>query len=382
MTERNFVDSQTRTEVHRVDSNSAQQWDEFVQQAESVHLEQLSSWGRVRMVEGWLPEILIVRRKGDILGGALILVKRFKSVLKVAYVSRGPLVRRCGTIIREESEAAEVVSAIKLDARRTKLSVLIVDPPYRCGYVSGMLGGPDFTRHLPQLPPSGLMKGTLLIDLRPPEADLLLNMRRSTRQVLRKADEAGLRVRQGGADDVSLLWKLLMDLCRRRGVTSNVSSEEVLKAMWVHFGPIGRVRIDVIEKAAEPLAALMTVCVGGWAVPWRIGWSGAESRYSPEKALYWSVMRSVRQKGSSVFDFNWIDPQEALAIRSGTSMRSTVGDGVTNYKIGFGGEILPLAPAMDYFPNPVVRAVMLRYGGLLGRNPAVLGFLNTLIRRK
>jgi peptidoglycan pentaglycine glycine transferase (the first glycine) len=373
----NREDAHVRVQVHGLDSPESKEWDKFVERAESVHLEQLSSWGKVRRVEGWSPQIVIVRRNDDIVGGALFLVRQFRFLLKIGYVSRGPIVRRRSEASNEEEDAADVLAAIKLYAKRTRLSALVVDPPYRCGVVSKLLDQGDFLEHLPQLPPSGLMKGTLLIDLRADESVLLAGMRKSTRQDLRKAEQAGLRVREGGVADVGLLWRLLNELCRRRGVTCNVSSEEVLTAMWVHLGSQRKARIDVIESATGPLAALMTVRVGGWAIPWRIGWSGAEPKCSPEKALYWSVMRSVRQDGCSTFDFNWIDPREAVAIRAGGSQRASVADGVTNYKIGFGGEIIALAPPMDYFPNPVVRRVMCRFGGALLSNPAILRIVSS-----
>lgn len=334
-------------------------WDECVASARSMHLEQTSAWAEARRLDGWAPTYLLARQESRLVGGALLLVRRIKGYIAVGYVSRGPILRaELGE--REEDVATEIAKGLVRVARANRLTVLIVDPPYFAGVLPAALKKAGCVPHLPQLPPTGLMKGTLLIDLRASEEELLRGLRRSTRQLLRKADqEPALRFREGGAQDIDTLWKLMNELCRRRGVRPNVSSPAVMRALWDRLSPTKSVRIDVLEFNGEPLTAVMTVCVGRWAIPWRIGWSGTEAKLSPEKILYWNLIRALKNAGYTTFDFNWIDPTEADAIRAGVaSLDPTAHTGITAFKIGFGGDIVRIEPPMDYFPSSIVRSAM------------------------
>lgn len=243
-------------------------------------------------------------------------------------------------------------------ARQAEISCLVVDPPYYSNDLPGQMRAWGFSPHLAQLPPKGLTKGALIIDLKPDEQELLANMRRSTRSVIRKAGQSHLVVRRGGRDDIPTLWNLLRQLCDRRGTRSNVSKIEFFQVLWDRLAPSGQVRMDVVESNSVPIAALMTVQLASWAIPWRIGWSGDEARLSPEKFLYWQVITDLKRSGAITYDFNWIDPDEAENIKKGGELSDPSSGGITNYKIGFGGDVIRISPPMDYFPHPVVRLAM------------------------
>jgi hypothetical protein len=335
-------------------------WDEFVTGGRSIHLEQTTTWGMARRHDGWKPVLVIVRRDRTVIGGAMVLTRRFGRFLRVGYVSRGPLVHDPDSATPKASVAC-VVRELQRCARRLSLGCLIVDPPYFSENLPGTMGGMGFSPHLKQLPPQGLTKGALIIDLREDEEKLLLNMRRSTRSVIKRAGQSSLVVRRGNRSDIPALWQLMRQLCERRGAKPNVSKLELIELLWDRLEPAGQVRIDVVESGSETIAALMTIRLGSWGIPWRIGWSGAEPRLSPEKYLYWAVIRDLKLTGIQTYDFNWIDPDEVELIRSGGEIPESTNKGITNYKMGFGGEPIRLDPPMDYFPSAAVRLAM-RWG--------------------
>jgi len=344
-----------------MDDPLAQDWDRFVSDGPSKHVEQLLAWGEARRQDGWTAHQVVHQEEGRIAGAALILIRQFHKVLRVGYLCKGPLLGNAKG--PDWLRAAKgIVLKLKDFAKRQRLFCLIVEPPYFSDELHVLLRTCGFSPHLKQLPPSGLAKGTLLIDLRPSEEELLMGMRRSTRSALRKAGATQVISRIGGKADVDLLWNLMIELCRRRGATPNISSPKVMHAVWDRFNASDRARIDVLEMSGQPLAALMTFCIGSWAIPWRIGWSGAEPRISPEKILYWAVIRDLRMNGATTFDFNWVDPDEADAVRAGRDVPESTAKGVTKFKMGFGGEIVRLQETLDYFPNPLAR-VALRWGG-------------------
>jgi len=206
-------------------------------------------------------------------------------------------------------------------------------------------------------------------------------MRRSLRRNVRQAREGGVEVREGGEGDIEVLWRLLNELCRRRGVRSNISSMEVIRRLWQLLAPEGQARIDVAEVDGRPVVALLTVLLGAWAIPWRIGWSGEAARLHPEKYLYWSVLHTLRAQGCQVFDFNWVDLAEADAVRNGSPLAENVHSGMTFFKMGFGGELIRLPGAFDYFPNPWIRWGMLGGGRRLLGTPWVQRLIRSFAAR-
>ncbi len=367
----------TRSAVQQ-DAATSCAWNQVVVSADSVHVEQHTAWGETRRLDGWTPNLLTVKEGDAIAAGALVLTRRISRWIKVGYVSRGPLVRQGESA---GNAAGEIVADLKRFARSHGLTILIVDPPYRSCVPPDQLVRAGFTPHLRRLPPTGLMRGALLIDLQPSESELLARMRRSTRQVLRKAEQSSLRMRSGGVEDIPVLWNLMSELCRRRGCSPNVSSPELIRELWTRLAPNGQARIDILERDGVPIVALLTLCLGSWVIPWRIGWSGAEPQLSPQKVLSWSVIRSVRNAGFRTWDFNWVDPDEAKAIHAGAPVADSVGSGITGFKMSFGGSIIPIDPPMDFFPNAIARAFVRSGGGSLLNSSRLAPLLARVNRR-
>jgi lipid II:glycine glycyltransferase (peptidoglycan interpeptide bridge formation enzyme) len=81
-------------------------------------------WARVKATAGWHANRLILRRSGEIVGSCQLLWRSVGGLVRLAYVSRGPLVRR-----DRPAELEALLDGLEEKARRKKLTCLKIQPP-------------------------------------------------------------------------------------------------------------------------------------------------------------------------------------------------------------------------------------------------------------
>ena len=83
----------TRTDVDPPSSMlEAEQWDRFVCAVAGGDLAQTSAWAEAKRALGFETHLVTMRRRGELSGGALMVIKRFGPFGGIAYVARGPVV--------------------------------------------------------------------------------------------------------------------------------------------------------------------------------------------------------------------------------------------------------------------------------------------------
>jgi hypothetical protein len=313
------------------------QWDAFVIANVDPHFEQLSAWGDAQRLRGWNPMRLLAYRGHSLIGGAQILEKRFGRLGRLAYLHRGPL------FAGDDSEGKEafVRELVRLCSSRRYLYVAVV-LPYHGGDVSAMLARRGFVVLPAGLPPSASMKSTCILDLRAPEESLLAGMHRSTRQNVRKGMRKGVTIRPGTELDVPVFGELLNALCVRRGVPPNIPTGDFLLNVWRAFASSAQGMIFVATLGDVPVAARFVFSIGNWVRDWRHGWSGEHADLFPNEALDWHVIRWAKANGFAFYDFCGIDTRMARKMVSGEEMLPGESCRMSTYKLGFGGQILPL----------------------------------------
>ena len=173
----------------------------------------------------------MVRRRGVLVGGAQILEKpvgRFGGT--VGYLNRGPL---------SESDNPDlawlIFAGIKRHAKSRRMIYLALVPPYDGRRFEDGLLQAGFSVSPPALPPSTPMRSTIVLNLATDAEKILRQMRKTTRQSIRKGLERGITVRQGGEADIGVFEKLLTALCLRRGVQSNVPLNNFVPKLWAKW---------------------------------------------------------------------------------------------------------------------------------------------------
>ena len=328
---------------YSLSSGACPEWDAFVGRNDDPHFEQMSAWGETQRLRGWTPLRLLQFRGQSLAGGAQILERPFGRFWRIAYLHRGPLWEEGGP-----HEGEGFAAELKRLCRSRNYLYFVAVLPYHSDGFARILARQDYPVLPEGLPPSSSMKATSVLDVTRPDAALLAGMHASTRRNVRKSMRSGVTIRSGTSLDVPIFADLLNTLCSRRGVRPNVpSGGEFLPRLWNAFGPPGQAAVFLAEVGDVPIAARFVLSIGRWVTDWRHGWSGEHRDLFPNEALDWHVIRWARARGAHFYDFCGVDTHMALKMSRGEPLLPGEVCGMSSYKLGFGGEILPLNP--DYF---------------------------------
>jgi lipid II:glycine glycyltransferase (peptidoglycan interpeptide bridge formation enzyme) len=316
-------------------------WDSFLSRCPNAHIEQTNAWAELKQIYGWTPIWLWIARDERILGGAMILTRRVGRLITVGYIERGPVWDP------NEPDALNLVTnALSQFASSMHLTYLVIVPPYHGEQAVAVLESMHFRPKPDALPPTGVGKATLLIDLRKDLDKLLADMSMTKRQNLRRAARKGVRVRIGDGTDAEVMRELMWMTCRRRGFSPAPPQKDFFESLWRVMGPTGGVKFFIAEINGQPVAAATVLVFDGMMQLWRVGWSGTHDDCNPNDLLHWEMIKWAKENGCRLFDFMHIRPDHARAILSGKRVKDSY-SGVTEFKMSFGGQI-QLLPDLYY----------------------------------
>ena len=346
-------------------------WDALLASHAGFAVEQTRSWADVQATRGWTSARLAGTRDGELVGGIQCLIRNVRGLLKVGYVVRGPFRHRDrGDGLRAYT------AALRSLARRHRLAYLAVVPAYFDEPERKPFEREGFFEGADPFPPRSPMTATLVVDLSPPLEGILAAMRATTRKHIRAGTRRGLVCRDGTAADLPGFARLLVALCERRGAKPNIPVGDFLNHLWDRFHPAGTLKLLVVEYGQEPVCAEILFRLGDWCRAWRIGWSGAHADKYPNELIYWESLRWAREQGCRHFDFFGFNTELARQILAGSPPTYEEAGrlcSMSNFKLGFGGTLLPPAPRYCYLPN--------RVAAWLARCAAPAALRSTFVRR-
>ncbi|TSC73031.1 MAG: hypothetical protein G01um101438_54 [Parcubacteria group bacterium Gr01-1014_38] len=179
-----------------------------------------------------------------------------------------------------------------------------------------------------------------ILDLSPAEEELLAQMRKTTRNLIRRAEREGVRVRASASPkDLPMFLRLYAETARRERFVP--FSERALTAEFRTFAAEGNAAIFFAEHEGKPLASAMILFT-----PWSAFYHhGASSRLRPHVpaayALQWAAIREAKRRGCREYNFWGV-----------ASERGHPWAGLTLFKTGFGGREVPLVPTQDLPLSP------------------------------
>lgn len=285
-------------------------WDDLVAATDRAHVLQTRGWAEAKALTGWRAERYVL---GD--GGvAQVLLKSLRFGLTMAYAPRGPLA---------VGPLADAVGALRRALARHRCVALLCDPEV-----------PDSADVLRALRRVGARPSPVFVQ---PRRTLLLNpgtdpdvllgaMRKKTRQYIHKAERAGVVTEE--TDDLERFHRVLRVVGERDRFA--VHSLEYLERLRAGLG--GRLHVMMARVGSDDVGALMLARMAGRAWELYGGWSGTHSEERPFYLLKWRAIQRMRQLGVGRYDMWGLS--DALA-------------GVTEFKLGFGGEIVTWIGALE-----------------------------------
>ncbi len=290
-------------------------WDELVESTGHPHILQSRAWADVKRPGGWSARRVVVEGDGERVGVAQVLLKEIALGRRYAYAPRGPL-------LRDAALLPKAALAVARSVARDGAAALLFDPEVTAdeGVLSGLRRAGCLPGRFPVQP-----RRTLVLDLsREPDA-LFAEMRRKTRQYVRKAERDGVATEE--SDDVAAFYEIERVVARRVGF--GIHERTYFETLWRVLAPRGRANLFFALHGGKRIAALLVLRWG--ALAWEMfgGPTGEQAEARPFYLLKWRAMLRLRQLGVRSYDM-W-----GLAE---TAKDDDPLAGVENFKLGFGGE--------------------------------------------
>jgi peptidoglycan pentaglycine glycine transferase (the first glycine) len=327
-------------------------WNETLSRLPSNHVLQSWDWGAVKARHGWTPVRLRWERDGCPLAAAQVLRRPLpRTPWGVMYVPKGP------ALDYEDTDLVErVLSDLEAYTRRRRAIFCKLDPDVHLNPVVDLLVARGWRYSDEQIQ----FRNTALLDLRPPEADLLAQMKGKTRYNVRLARRRGVAIRAGTEQDLPAFYRMYAETGQRDGFT--IRAYEYYDDAWRTFLRSGLAHMLLAEVDGETVAGLILFRFSDKA--WYMyGASMARHREKmPNYALQWEAIRWARSAGCTVYDLwgapDTLDEQDRLW-------------GVWRFKEGLGAQYTPHIGAYDYPAVPLLywayAVVLPAYRRWLGR---------------
>lgn len=283
---------------------AAHDWDGWVSSFEDRHIRQTLAWGRLK-TGSWTPVHAALCNGPTPLAAALILERRLPlGAGSLFWINGGPLYRKRHARGQDLSALQDFLEGLKDRARSRGRAIIRLNFDIAMDLDAQLIvRAAGFSRPLSPLG-TGL---TYRADLTKPLEEIRGGFEKNWRNQLNRAEKAGAVVEFGRGPDLLRRYQPLHDaLCVRKGLHGQ------------------RLSVAELERMAEILGEsifFFVVSAGGedgcGGAVWTLGdraWFALSSanehglRHNLPNAMFWQVMKRLKEMGVGVFDFTGIDP--------------------------------------------------------------------------
>lgn len=312
-------------------ASDASVWQQFVATHPRGHLLQTQQWGQLKTGFGWDWDLITLPDDDTPLCGAMILYRSLPFHLgTIAYIPRGPIIDWDNPSMIEQL-FERVHRAVRL---RRAWACWVEPEVHDSETIAKTMSGLGYHRSKRTVQP----RSTLIVDISPPEDDILMAMKPKTRYNIRLAERKGVAVRKGTLDDIARFHALMAVTGERDEF--GIHTEAYYHRAFELFAPHDQVALFLAEYQGELLAALMTFAVGYTA--WYI--AGASSNQHRNLmapyAVQWAAMLWAKSQGCMRYDLWGIPDASESQLEEEFADRSDGLWGVYRFKRGFGGEVV------------------------------------------
>jgi lipid II:glycine glycyltransferase (peptidoglycan interpeptide bridge formation enzyme) len=330
---------------------AADEWEAFVAAHPQSHMLQCSAWGELKSAFGWQSERVGLRAEkgltagGHLIAGAHVLYRRLPLGFHLAYVPKGPLADP-----DDAMALRALLDALHRRCRARRAVLLKIEPEEWEGenvdpWSRVLRTQYGFAPSVQCIQP----RRTILVDLSGDEAAILKGMKSKTRYNIRLAERKGVRVHEGGAEDLPAFTRLMAVTSERNAF--GVHAPAYYERAYAAFAPRDMVRLFMATFEGQPIAGLMVFACGSrsW---YAYGASGnAHRNKMPTYAVQWAAIRWARGRGCRSYDLYGVPDEDEKTLEASFPERSDGLWGVYRFKRGFGGQLVRSVGAFDYVYN-------------------------------
>jgi lipid II:glycine glycyltransferase (peptidoglycan interpeptide bridge formation enzyme) len=303
-----------------------------------VHPVQTWVWGEFQKTQGHT-----VYRLGTFEGNKII------SAFTISFHDIPHLPYSVGTVLRGPAITQDVLTVVKKialenNALFVKFEPEVIRQKYFGDNQTEIISPfPDYPMLLPS-PKVAFYPHTFLVDLTPPEDQILVSCHSKTRYNIKLAQKHGVEIKDVTNDNgFEIYLKLLFDTTRRQGFY--LHTQNYHRQLWSLVKKANMGRILVAFYRGQPLAAFMLFIVGS-----RLFYPYGASAYEHKEVmapnlLMWESLRLGKSLGLKTFDL-W-------GCLGPGAKESDNGYGFHRFKQGYGGQMVEFVGTWDFIINPL-----------------------------
>ena len=351
--------------LHVTQLSSRTRWNAALAKLPTAHVFQTWEWSMFKLRHGWQPDHYLWVGDDGPFAAASVLTRRLGHWLPaVMYVPQGPALDYGDTNL-----LGQVLDHLENTARKGRALFLKIDPDVQAGTSEGK-SVVEMLRRRGWRPSNEQIqfRNTLLLDLTPSPDELLAAMKSKWRYNVRLAKRKGVTVRQGGLDDIPLLYRMYAETAGRAEFV--IRPEDYYRDVWGAFIEAGLAQPLIAEVEGQPVAMVIIFQFAERAWYMYGASRTAHRDKMPNNLLQWEAMQWAREQGCTVYDM-WGAPDE---LDESDPMW-----GVYRFKKGFGGEFVRHIGAWDF---PISQTGYWFYANVMPRVLAIMRWRYRLSRSR
>jgi lipid II:glycine glycyltransferase (peptidoglycan interpeptide bridge formation enzyme) len=328
-----------------VDCATPVEWSSMLDLFDDANIYQTAAYGEVRWGGKNLSRI-VLKRDGEVAGMAQLRIIR-PTPLKfgMAYLRWGPLWERRGRTLDPEVPIRMARAIEDEYLRKRKLFVRIL-PNAISESPRAQVFQSAFTSFDAETVKQREVYRTFVVDLTQPLEELRRRLDPKWRNKLSGAEKNNLTVNSGeGLREYEIFCSMYSQMRERKSFETSVDVEE-FKRIQEALPESQRMRILICEREGVPVAGLVASAMGDSAIYLLGATSDAGLQAKGAYLLQWSLIRSLKERGTRFYDLGGIDPEG--------------NPGVYSFKRGFSGadscQIAPLAASASILSSGLAKA--------------------------
>lgn len=286
------------------------EWESLLKKFPTVCFLQSWNWGEFQESLGSKVKRVVVTDKGQ-RAAAQYYIKKSR-LFTYLYCPRGPLAD-------SRNPAIALLGNLKEVAKTEKADFILIEPEDIKDWNLPVA----FVEQIPMQP-----QNTSMVSLALTIEELRSNLRKTTRQMIKKAEESKVAVKT--YTDLSR-WSEFMQLFKETAQRQKITPHSLsyMKKQLETFSGDGQAKLYLAEVGGKAMAGAIIISYHGTSIYLHAASTSEGRKIGAAQLLVWTAIQDAKEEGNSFFDLWGVAPSEDP---------SHPWAGISIFKFGFGGE--------------------------------------------